>query len=362
MEENSKKTLTHQELLRYDRQIKIPEFGIEGQEKLKKSSVLIIGCGGLGSPVSMYLAAAGVGTLGLVENDQIDQSNLQRQILYSESDIGESKIVKAADRLKSLNKNIKIKKYSERLSSKNALEIFKDFDVIIDGTDNFPTRYLVNDTCVLLGKPFVSGAIYRFEGQISVYNYQGGVTYRDLFPSPPEKEMAPNCATAGVLGMIAGIVGTIQATEAIKVLTGIGEILSGKLLLIDALSMNFRKVAITKNPEVQEITELIDYEEFCGFDTSLASITYAEFRRLSPEKTQLIDVREKSEFEVENIGGLLLPLSEIEEHIPKIKRDGTVVVHCQSGMRSQRAIELLRDKYGFQNLVNLEGGMNAAKG
>ncbi len=353
-------SFSKRELLRYDRQIKIPEFGLKGQKKLRESSVLIIGCGGLGSPVSMYLAAAGVGKIGLVENDVVDESNLQRQILYTEENVGKSKIDLSEKRLKSLNGNLDIEKFSMRFDSSNALGIVENYDLVIDGSDNFPTRYLVNDACVLKNKPFVSGAIYRFEGQVSVFNYQGGPTYRDLFANPPSEEMAPNCATAGVLGMMAGIVGSLQATEAIKVLTGLGETLSGKLLLIDALGMNFRKIRIFKNPDLTPVTELIDYEAFCGIDHSvLESISFEKFKELNPEKVQLIDVREANEYEVDNLGGELIPLSEIEEHIPRIKRDGTVVIHCQSGMRSLQAIRLLKEKYGFDNLLNLEGGMNA---
>ncbi len=353
-------SFSKRELLRYDRQIKIPEFGLKGQKKLRESSVLIIGCGGLGSPVSMYLAAAGVGKIGLVENDVVDESNLQRQILYTEENVGKSKIDLSEKRLKSLNGNIIIEKFSTRFDGSNALEIVENYDLVIDGSDNFPTRYLVNDACVLKSKPFVSGAIYRFEGQVSVFNYQGGPTYRDLFANPPSEEMAPNCATAGVLGMMAGIVGSLQATEAIKVLTGLGETLSGKLLLIDALGMNFRKVKIFKNTDLAPVTELIDYEAFCrSNDDLIESISFERFKELNPEKVQLIDVREANEYELDNLGGELIPLSEIKEHIPRIRRDGTVVIHCQSGIRSQKAIRLLKEKYGFDNLLNLEGGMNA---
>lgn len=353
-------SFSKKELLRYDRQIKIPEFGLSGQRKLRESAVLVIGCGGLGSPVSMYLAAAGVGKLGLVENDLVDETNLQRQILYTEENVGKSKINQAEQRLKGLNEKVSIEKFSTRFDSSNALQIVENYDLVIDGSDNFPTRYLVNDACVLKNKPFISGAIYRFEGQVSVFNYKSGPTYRDLFASPPSEEMAPNCATAGVLGMMAGIVGSLQATEAVKVLTGIGETLSGKLLLIDALSMNFRKIKIVKNSDIPAITKLIDYEAFCSGDAeALESISFQRFKELNPEKVQLIDVREVNEYESDNLGGELIPLSELEQHIARIRRDGTVVIHCQSGMRSKQAIRLLKEKYGFDNLLNLEGGMNA---
>lgn len=337
----------------------MPEIGEAGQQKLKDSAVLVIGCGGLGSPVLMYLAAAGVGKIGLVEFDSVDETNLQRQILFSEKAVGKSKIDEAEIRLKSLNSFIEIVKFPERLTSENAIAIFSDFDVIIDGSDNFPTRYLVNDACELTGNPFVYGAIHRFEGQVSVFNYEGGVTYRDLFAEPPKPEMAPNCATAGVLGMMAGIVGTLQATEAVKMLTGIGEVLSGRLLLIDALSSSFRKIRIQKNPDRKPVEKLIDYEAFCG-EKTLAGISFARFLDMKPEIAQLIDVREPHEFEQENLGGELMPLSMLEEFIPQIKKDGVVVVHCQSGMRSKRAIEFLKENHGFENLVNLEGGINAS--
>ncbi|MCR9062495.1 MAG: molybdopterin-synthase adenylyltransferase MoeB [Cytophagales bacterium] len=354
--------LSKEELLRYNRQIRIPEFGLAAQEKLKAASVLVIGAGGLGSPVLMYLTAAGVGKIGIVENDIIDVSNLQRQVLFSEGEVGKEKITQAKKRLNTINGNVDIEIHSTRLTRINALEILKKYDIVLDGSDNFPTRYLVNDACEILNKPFISGAIYRFEGQVSVFNYSGGPTYRDLFEKPPSQEMAPNCATAGVLGMMAGIVGSIQATEAIKVLTGVGEVLSGKLLLIDALSMNFRKIRIQVNPKRKEITELIDYELFCNPNANtLESITFDEFLKLKPQIKQLIDVREPDEYVLNNLGGELMPLSEIEQYLPRIKQDGVVVVHCQSGMRSKRAIQLLKEKYGIGNLINLEGGLNAAR-
>lgn len=352
--------LDSSEIQRYSRQILIPGFGLEGQQKLKESSVLVIGCGGLGSPVLMYLAAAGVGKIGLVEDDRIDSSNLQRQILYNEDALGLEKIEEAAKRLKSINKNTIIEKFKTRLSSKNALSIVEKYDVVVDGSDNFPTRYLVNDACVLREKPLVYGAIYRFEGQVSVFNYHGGVNYRDLFPSPPPEDMAPNCATAGVLGMMAGIVGSLQATEVIKVLTGIGEVLSGRLLLVEALNMNFRKVKILRSVDSKPITKLIDYEAFCGFNNEeIKSITFAQFKKKKEEFEQLVDVREENEYELDNIGGELMPLSSLDDFVAQIKREGKVLVHCQSGSRSLRAIKLLQEEYGFTNLINLEGGLNA---
>lgn len=348
--------LTTEEIERYNRQMLMPEFGLAGQEKLKKAKVLVIGCGGLGSPILLYLTAAGVGTLGIVENDKIDVSNLQRQILYSSLAVGQAKISETVKRLTELNPLVKINQYPTRLSAENALEIIKDYDIVIDGTDNFPTRYLVNDACVMLNKPFVYGAIHRFEGQVAVFNHQKSATYRDLFPTPPPPEQAPNCAEAGVLGVLPGIIGSMQALEAIKVITNIGEPLSGKLLVLDTLSMQSRIIKIPKMPDTQKITQLIDYEAFCGLKSE-NEISFEALKILSDY--QLIDVREKHEYEARNIGGELMPLSELEKHLLKISRDKTVVVHCQSGIRSQKAIKFLEENHGFTNLLNLTGGMNA---
>jgi sulfur-carrier protein adenylyltransferase/sulfurtransferase len=345
--------------LRYSRQILIPEFGIEGQEKLSKSKVLVIGCGGLGSPVLLYLAAAGVGTLGFIDNDKVDESNLQRQILYGSESIGKMKAEEAKKRLNSLNPLVNLEHYTIQLNASNALEIFKNYDLIIDGTDNFPTRYLVNDACVLLNKPFVYGAIYRFEGQVGVFNYNNSVTYRDLFPTPPTPEMAPNCAEAGVLGMMAGIIGSMQANEAIKIIAQIGEPLVGKIYMIDALSMVSRIFKIPKIPDAPKITELIDYEVFCGIDNGKLIIDNISIQELNEWKEkvidfQLIDVREPNEYAVWNYGGELMPLAQIEHFIDKIDRKKPVIIHCQSGIRSMKAITLLSEKYKFENLINLQ--------
>jgi sulfur-carrier protein adenylyltransferase/sulfurtransferase len=347
--------LTPEEFERYNRQMLMPEFGLNGQEKLKNAKVLVIGCGGLGSPIMLYLTAAGIGMLGIVENDKIDITNLQRQILYTTSAVGLPKISETVNRLMALNPFVKIKQYPILLSADNALEIIKDYDIVIDGTDNFPTRYLVNDACVILNKPFVYGAIHRFEGQVAVFNHQNSATYRDLFPTPPPPEQAPNCAEAGVLGVLPGIIGSMQALEAIKVITNIGEPLSGKLLVLDTLSMQSRIIRIPKMSDTTKITQLIDYVEFCGLK-STNDITYEGLKALN--HYQLIDVREKHEYETRNIGGELIPLSELEKHLPKISRDKTVVIHCQSGVRSQKAIKILQEKFGFTNLVNLTGGIN----
>lgn len=347
--------LTPEEFQRYNRQMLMPEFGLTGQEKLKNAKILVIGCGGLGSPILLYLTAAGVGTLGIVENDNIDISNLQRQVLYSSSAVGQEKISETVKRLSALNPLVTFNQYPTRLTAENALNIIKDYDIIIDGTDNFPTRYLVNDACVILNKPFIYGAIHRFEGQVAVFNHQNSATYRDLFPTPPPPEQAPNCAEAGVLGVLPGIIGSMQALEAIKVITNIGEPLSGKLLVLDTLSMQSRIIRIPKMPDTPKINQLIDYEIFCGLK-SASDITYEELKTL--DDYQLIDVREKHEYEARNIGGELMPLSELEKHLPKISRDKTVVVHCQSGIRSQKAIKMLQEDFGFTNLINLTGGMN----
>ncbi|UBM57612.1 ThiF family adenylyltransferase [Marinilongibacter aquaticus] len=354
-------TLTTKEKLRYDRQIRIPEFGLASQEKLKGSAVALVGCGGLGAPILQYLVAAGVGTIGLIDDDEVSLSNLQRQVIFKQEDVGKNKLELAAEYASALNENVNIRKYSVRLSSENALGIFEPYDLIIDGSDNFPTRYLVNDACEILGKAFVSGAIYRFEGQVSLFNHRNGPTYRDLFPSPPSEEMAPNCATAGVIGVVAGIVGTLMANESIKFLIGLGDNLSGKLLLVDTMGVNFRKISIRALENRPRITELIDYELFCsGVKSGPEEIEYQDFLILK-ESFQLIDVREPEEFELQNIGGYLIPLGELESRVNEISREGLVVLHCQSGQRSARAIRMLQEKFGFENLVNLKGGLNAAR-
>ena len=355
--------LTTDEYKRYNRQMLMPEFGLAGQKKLKGAKILVIGCGGLGSPILLYLTAAGIGTLGIVENDTVDVSNLQRQILYGSESVSYAKIDETEKRLKELNPFVKINKYPTRLTSENALAIINDYDIIIDGTDNFPTRYLVNDACVMLNKPFVYGAIHRFEGQVAVFNHKGSATYRDLFPSPPPPEQAPNCAEAGVLGVLPGIIGSMQALEAIKVIAEIGEPLVGKLLVLDTLSMQSRVIKIPKMPDTVKVTQLIDYEEFCNVKGQniepkiLSEIGFNELENLSDY--QLIDVREPHEYAIKNLSGELMPLSELEKYLPNISRDKTVVVHCQSGVRSMKAIKLLQEKHGFDNLLNLTGGINS---
>lgn len=369
------------ELGHYSRHLSIPEFGMEGQKKLKAAKVLAVGTGGLGAPMLQYLSAAGVGTIGIVDFDKIEASNLHRQVLFGASDVGRSKVEVAKERLQEINPYIDIQVYNVRLTSENALEIIENYDVIADGTDNFPTRYLINDACVMLDKPNVHGSIFQFEGQLSVFNYvdeegQRGPNYRDLFPEPPPPGLVPSCAEAGVLGVLPGIIGCLQASEVIKIITGIGEPLAGQLFLFDAQNFSTRKVKVTKNKdnpltgENPEITELIDYEAFCGIpsgdeeeseEPEVPEVSVQEYKSWldANEDVQLIDVREPHEVEIAEIGGELIPLKTVTENADKISRDKKVVVHCRSGQRSADAIKQLRDKYGFDNLYNLKGGILA---
>lgn len=355
--------LSPKERRRYSRHLLIPEFGTEGQLRLKAAKVAVIGCGGLGSPILLYLAAAGVGRLGIIDGDRVDESNLQRQVLYGTESVGKPKVEETMKRLQSLNPYIKIEANFEQLTSQNALEILVNYDLVIDGSDNFPTRYLVNDACVLLNKPLVYGAIYRFEGQVAIFNYQNGPNYRDLFPTPPPPELAPNCAEAGVLGVLPGIIGSLQANEAIKLLAGIGEPLTGKLFVMDALTLTTRIIRIPRMPERPKIVELIDYDVFCGVKIpessgEISSEELAEWLKLGVD-FQLIDVREPHEYVMDNLGGESMPLSCLEDFVANISRDKRVVVHCQSGIRSQKAIQQLREQHNFNNLKNLTGGISA---
>ena len=359
---------TKEELARYNRHIIIPEFGIEAQKKLKAAKVLVIGSGGLGSPLLLYLAAAGVGTLGIVDLDVVDDSNLQRQVLFGVQDIGTPKVEAAKIRLKQLNPHIKIKTYNTQFTSKNALEIIKDYDVVADGTDNFPTRYLVNDASVLAGIPNVYASIFQFEGQVSVFNYTDkngtkGPNYRDLYPTPPEPGLIPNCAEGGVLGVLPGIIGSLQANEVIKVITGVGEPLSGRFFVFDALTFETRTLKITKRANSTEIKELIDYEQFCGIsaiEKPVKEISTLELENWisNGEDFQIIDVRETSEYEQINIGAHLIPLGEVIARNHEIEREKKVVIHCRSGARSAKAIRQL-EEIGFDNLYNLKGGILA---
>ena len=366
-------TLTNEEYARYSRHLILPEVGLEGQRKLKAARVLMIGTGGLGSPLGLYLAAAGIGTLGLVDFDVVDESNLQRQIIHGTKDVGRPKIESAQDRLKDINPNVKIEAHDTRLTSENALELFKDFDVIVDGTDNFPTRYLVNDASVLTGKPNVYGSIFRFEGQASVFHAEKGACYRCLYPEPPPPGLVPSCAEGGVLGVLPGIVGTIQANEVIKVILGAEGILLNRLLLFDAWKMKFRELKLRKNPDCPicgthpTITELIDYEEFCGLNLPkempvLEEITVTELDDLiknNPE-IQIIDVREPFEVEIAKIPNTkLIPLAQVVNRSKEIDQSRTAIIHCKAGGRSAKAIQALQENGYKGKLLNLKGGILA---
>ena len=379
--------LTNEEIKRYSRHLIMPEVGIEAQKKLKASKVLCIGAGGLGSPAAIYLAAAGVGTLGIVDFDTVDFSNLQRQILHGTPDVGRSKLASAKDRLNAINPNVKIETYETALTSQNALQLFAPYDVILDGTDNFPTRYLVNDACVLLGKPNAYGSIFRFEGQASVFATETGPCYRCLYPEPPPPGLVPSCAEGGVLGILPGLVGIIQATEVIKLILGIGETLAGRLLLIDALGMNFRQLKLRKNPAcpmcgTHEIKELIDYDQFCGIEKpkdptgplevaqnqdvsgsivdGIPQITVHDLKRKQDthENFFLLDVREPHEVPIATLGAPLIPVGSLEQRIHEITvpKDSEIVIHCRSGARSQKAALILK-QHGFTNVENLAGGI-----
>ena len=374
----SQVNFSKEELERYSRHLIIPEFNIEGQRRLKKGKVLVVGTGGLGSPLLLYLTAAGVGNIGIVDFDVVDETNLQRQVLFTVDDVGKSKCEVAKKRLQALNPHIKFTTYNVQLTSENALDIIKDYDLVADGTDNFPTRYLVNDASVILGKPNVYASIFRFEGQVSVFNHTGddgitGPNYRDLFPAPPPPGLVPSCAEGGVIGVLPGIIGSLQANEVIKILSGVGSPLSGRLFLFDALSFETRTLKLHKDPENPLTgknptqTKLIDYEFFCGIGTEdqdatkVKEITVGELNEwmIKGEDFQLIDVREPYEYEISNISAELIPLATIEENADKISSDKKVVVHCRSGARSAQAIERLEKKFGFTNLYNLKGGILA---
>jgi len=362
--------LSPQEMARYARHIAIPEFNIEGQKKLKAAKVLVIGSGGLGSPLLLYLAAAGIGHLGIVDFDVVDESNLQRQVLFTIDDIGKSKAETAKTRLQKLNPYIKITVHNTAFTKDNAFDIIKDYDVVADGTDNFPTRYLVNDACVLSNKVNVYASIFRFEGQVSVFNYPQedgtrGPNYRDLFPEPPPPGLVPNCAEGGVLGVLPGIIGSLQASEVIKVVTGVGEPLSGRLFLFDAATFTTRILKVAKNPNTR-ITELINYEQFCGIvpkeETPLKEVTVQELKALidrGNQEYQLIDVREPYEYDIANLNGELIPLSKVVQAANIIARDKKVIIHCRSGVRSANAIRELELLHNFDNLYNLKGGILA---
>jgi len=371
--------LSQDQIARYSRHLLLPEVGVEGQEKLCNAKVLCIGTGGLGSPLGLYLAAAGIGTLGLVDFDIVDQSNLQRQIMHGESTVGKLKVDSAKDRLADMNSDVEVITYNTRLSSENAMEIFKGYDIIVDGTDNFPTRYLANDAAVLLGKPYIYGCILRFEGQASVFHSKEGPCYRCLYPEPPPPGLVPSCAEGGVLGVLPGIIGLIQATEVVKLILGKGETLVGRLMIFDALAMKFREMKLRKDKdcpicgENPTITELIDYEQFCGIpSTAEAEAENAALEIPAEEvklkldgsgKFTLVDVREPSEYDICRIdGSVLIPLGLIEEMKPKnlngLSQNDEIILHCKAGVRSLKAVKALK-KMGFENVKSMAGGIEA---
>lgn len=373
---NTLPELTTDDLSRYSRHLILPEVGMEGQRRLKAARVLCVGTGGLGSPLALYLAAAGIGTLGMVDFDVVDASNLQRQIIHSTKDIGRKKLDSAEERLLALNPALNVVKHDTMLSSANALDILKDYDIVADGTDNFPTRYLVNDACVLLGKPNVYGSIFRFEGQASVFATQQGPCYRCLYPEPPPPGLVPSCAEGGVLGILPGLLGVIQATEAIKLILGKGDSLVGRLLLVDALNMRFRELKLRKNPDCPicgtnpTVTQLIDYQQFCGIvpeskqekavKNGIPQLSVKELKRRldAGEDLLILDVREPYEYQIANIGGVLIPQNDVPKRLAEIDRERDIVVQCRSGARSQRIAEFLAQA-GYPKVVNLAGGILA---
>jgi len=363
--------LSNDEILRYSRHLIMPEVGMDGQHKLKAAKVLCIGAGGLGSPLALYLAAAGVGTLGLVDFDVVDYTNLQRQIIHTTDDVGRKKLDSAADKLKALNPYLNLRTFETKLTSANALELFREFDIIADGTDNFPTRYLVNDACVLTGKPNVYGSIFRFEGQASVFATEAGPCYRCLYPEPPPPGLVPSCAEGGVLGVLPGLIGVIQATETIKLIIGQGESLAGRLLLVEALGMKFRELKLRKNPDCpvcgknRTITQLIDYEEFCGIrgqeapaGNDVPTISVEDLKKKLDAKADvfILDVREPHEYQICNLRGYLIPVGDLPKRVHELDTSREIVAHCRSGVRSAKAVNFLR-RAGFKKVYNLTGGI-----
>jgi adenylyltransferase/sulfurtransferase len=367
-------TLSNEEVMRFNRHLILPEVGMQGQVKLKKAKVALIGAGGLGAPLGLYLAAVGVGRIGIVDFDTVDLSNLQRQVIHGTNDVGRLKLDSAADKMRDINPHLVIDKFAVGLTSENALEILRDYDIVIDGTDNFPTRYLVNDACVLLKKPNVYGSIFRFEGQATVFAYEDGPCYRCLYPEPPPPGLVPSCAEGGVLGILPGLIGIVQATEAVKLILGQGTTLKGRLLLYDALNMSFREVKLRRDPECPvcgdhpTVTKLIDYQEFCGMrpaptvsTTNEGVIEPAEVKAKLDRGDDfvLIDVREPHEFQIARIpGSTLIPLGELPKHLNELDPNADIVAHCKSGGRSQKAVDLLKQS-GFKHVRNMTGGILA---
>ncbi len=365
--------LSNDEILRYSRHLILPEVGMDGQRKLKAAKVLCIGAGGLGSPLALYLTAAGVGTLGIVDFDVVDYTNLQRQIIHATADVGRKKLDSAADKLKALNPFLNLRTFDMKLTSANALELFRDFDIVADGTDNFPTRYLVNDACVLTGKPNVYGSIFRFEGQASVFATEEGPCYRCLYPEPPPPGLVPSCAEGGVLGILPGLIGVIQTTETIKLILGQGDSLAGRLLLVDALGMKFRELKLRKNPDCpvcgthRTITQLIDYDQFCGIrgqeeaaGNDIPAISVEELKEKLDAKADVfvLDVREPHEYQICNLRGYLIPVGDIPKRVSELDSSREIVAYCKVGGRSAKAVNFLR-RAGFARVYNLTGGINA---
>jgi adenylyltransferase/sulfurtransferase len=370
--------LSNEEILRYSRHLIMPEVGMDGQLKLKQAKVLLIGTGGLGAPLGMYLAAAGIGRIGLVDFDVVDHTNLQRQIIHGTKDVGRKKLDSAAETMRDINPYVQIDRHEVALSSENALDILKNYDIVVDGTDNFPTRYLVNDACVLLGKPNVYGSIFRFEGQATVFAYEAGPCYRCLYPEPPPPGLVPSCAEGGVLGILPGLIGVVQATETVKLILGTGEPLVGRLLLYDALAMRFRELKLRRNAECPvcgdhpTIRELIDYHQFCGVprqqETPVAAAS-SQMEEIDPVEVKakidhrdefvLIDVREPHEYQIANIPyAKLIPLGELPKRVNELSTADEIVAHCKSGMRSAKAVEFLKQA-GFRKVKNMKGGILA---
>lgn len=373
--DGSKATLSNDEILRYSRQLIMPEVALEGQKKMKSARVLCVGTGGLGSPLALYLAAAGVGTLGLVDFDVVEYTNLQRQVLHYTADVGRLKLDSAIDKLRAINPFVEIKRYDTYLNSQNAIEIIKDYDIIADGTDNFATRYLVNDACVLSGKPNVYASIYRFEGQVSIFGAVDGPCYRCLYPEPPPSGLVPSCAEGGVLGVLPGLLGLMQASEVIKLILGAGEPLVGRLVLVDVLAMRFREMRVRKNSDCSvcgenpTVKELIDYNPFCGIhgeesdagvEVKIPEVQVEEFKiRLdAKEDIFVLDVREPHEYKICNIKGYLIPIGDLPKRMHELDSSREIIVHCKSGTRGAKAVEYLR-KSGFKRVMNLAGGILA---
>jgi sulfur-carrier protein adenylyltransferase/sulfurtransferase len=367
-------SLSNEEIARYNRHLILPEVGMEGQVKLKKASIALVGAGGLGAPLGLYLAATGIGRIGLIDFDAVDVSNLQRQIIHGTKDVGRKKLDSAADKMQDINPHLQIDKYDVSLTSENALEILRDYDIVIDGTDNFPTRYLVNDACVMLKKPNVYGSIFRFEGQATIFAYEDGPCYRCLYPEPPPPGLVPSCAEGGVLGILPGLIGVVQATEAVKIILGRGTTLKGRLLLYDALEMRFRELKLKRDPacpvcgDHPTVTKLIDYQEFCGVRPAAAAPAQTEgvIDPLQVKEKQdrgdnfvLIDVREPYEYQICRIpGSLLIPLGDLPKRFGELDQNADIVAHCKSGARSQKAVDLLKQN-GFRNVRNMTGGILA---